>query len=609
MEYSDTYYCRWSYDEFRLREPHVKTDGLWKSGNWYYIKCDDISLKPIEETELSLSEYFAGFIKIAGAPVKLTECPPGDAVRISNRSHEDVAKLQGAPLTTSEFNQQFAMMLPLDFPTTTVSLQNRNWLVSTDRNLTVNERKLVTDLLTEKSILVDKEIIFQQYDFPKKPKTTQSSNLMIHSSKFFQKNISFDLQKKWEQDEQIWIDDSPKLWTNPQSFTQKKITKTRCLINLSFEATHDIRNYIMLFEEVIIVAPLDKYQSFVLEKLGVTEIELIKLVEIGKIIFVYPYSLENYRFPLIEKIVDVNPNAVILTRELAIQTVIDSRKRNPFLYPSLSISERQSILSAFIQFATDAKENQQKMLFESLSKELIRNWSGMESFLAVRGAMGTNATGSGLLLAEIIRGLKGKDYRFELTVAAEPVEWAGALNATVCPIGSQGEQHNVSQLAYMLSGNRVDNKIDLLCQPNLATEGILTMANYVPAVELAKDFKGGDIQRFYQLVKNISTHHRPEEIDDIVENFNKSVKQYESRNSKVEFWDIKGLLLDGVTMLGETTIPTIVWRIAGDLLIRQAEKNSSFGYALDKLKAVAHNTTPDAILVSRLKSNVRKLID
>ncbi len=608
MENYDRYYCRWSYDEFRLREPHIKTDGLWQAGDWYYIKCEDLSDKPLEETDMSLEEYFDYAIKTAGAPVKLVEKVPEGAVRVDERSLEEVAALHGSPLNASEFNQQLAVLLPPEFPMFSVSFQGNHWLVRTSRTLTANEKKLFKDLLIKKGILVNETVVFTLFSPQQAKKEPSSSNLIIIPSKFFQKDISSTLRKKWEFDEQLWVDNYIQLWTSPKDFKNEKTNKSSCLVDVSCQANFALRNYVVLFEEVFLIAPLHVYQDSVFSTLEVTEKELIQLAGMKKIKLVFPHSLERYNLSLLEQLTDENPDSVILTRELALKTMIDSRQRNPLLYAPLSISERQTILSVLIRIADQAEEEVTRKFFTALSKELIRIWSNMEHLLAVRGSMAIPGTGSGILFGEILKTLTGKNYVLELIDAAMPVEWAGALNATVCPNGPEGRQHNTAQLAYMLSGIRPDNKIDLFCKPNLATEGILTIAKHVPVVELARDFKSGDIQRFHRLVKNISNHHPPAEMEVIIEHFNNEVRQYDHRSRNLQVWDIKGLILEGVNSLAGFFIPSVIWNLFAALLLNQAEKHPSFGYVLDKLKASVYHTTPDAVLVSRMVSKARNHI-
>ncbi|MCM3222921.1 hypothetical protein M3644_24480 [Bacillus cereus] len=137
------FYSRWSYDEFRIKQPHVETDGLWEKDNFYFIKCKDSSINPLNDMELTLEEHFDQKIKALGAPVRLVEVVPEDAIRVKDRSLHEIVQLTGFPLNQNQFDTQLSILLPSNFPTYKFYFQQGvGWCLEVERKLTSEEKQI-----------------------------------------------------------------------------------------------------------------------------------------------------------------------------------------------------------------------------------------------------------------------------------------------------------------------------------------------------------------------------------------------------------------------------------------------------------------------------------
>ncbi|MBL3848402.1 hypothetical protein PDJ85_22320 [Bacillus cereus group sp. TH260-2LC] len=613
------FYSRWSYDEFRIKQPHVKTDGLWEKDNFYFIKCKDSTIKPLNDIELTLEEHFNKKIKAAGAPVRLVEVVPEGAIRVQDRSLEEIVQLTGVPLNQNQFDTQLSILLPSDFPTYKFYFQQGvGWCLEVERKLTSEEKQIFhssLQTLQGYSNTSNLKIIEKKIDESTIQKGKSNEKLEILSLRSFQLNSTSRLKKLWELDEELWIDHRMPVLTKDEISEENLPTKwnhmkSSCLIDTSVFEAHDIRNYLTMYQNIILVSPLNFAHEKVLSSLGVSQSELIELVKLGRIKIIFPHSIERYNLRFLEELSDTEPSNLMFSRQLALRTIMDTKKRNPLLYPALEISEKQQLLASFLYLADRVNDSKTESWIKAMSQELSRIWLNADVMIATRGAMGTAPMGFATIIAAIIKSQTGKDYTFELLTSSMAVEWAGAMNSTICPIGEQSNRKNSEILANIYSGVSQDWQMNFMSSPNIATEGILTIAKDVPVLELAQSFSGADIERFQSMIQSITQHHQPEEMNQVIAAFNQSVKAFERKKNRTETWDIKGVIVEGTTTLAGLTLPLagLLLNGIGKGLEHVGGKSTRVGEFLDKAQASIHRTTPEAILVSRMKGQVKDLL-
>jgi hypothetical protein len=384
--------------------------------------------------------------------------------------------------------------------------------------------------------------------------------------------------------------------------------KSTCLVDTSVLAPVDIRNYLSMFQTVLLVAPLAHVHSKCMQTLGVTEDELLALVQMGRVKVLFPQNVTRYQTRFVEKLVDANSDNVMLSRQIALRTVVDTRLRNPLLYPTLPISDRQGVLRALYHLAKSVDMPNVQQLLNSLLIELTRIWSSSEIFLGERGAMGTLGVGYAPLLSSMIKVTTEKDLSFEIMTSSQSVEWAGAFNATLCPTGDEDHVSNTAKVATLYSGIQRKRNVEFVERVNVALEGVLTIGRFVPAIEFAETFQGPDIDRFRRIIQALTTQHQDsQDLGEAVIRFNESVRAFEHRRDRLNTWDIKGLLLDAAVTNAGVNVPFSGFFVGLLTMAISAvgKRHGALSEAVDKITASMTGADPGAILVSRMRQRVK----
>lgn len=604
-------YAIYSYERLRLLQPHIKTTGIYRVGDKYTIHCENPDLLAIEGNGTSVKEVFNYVIRVAGCPVTISNIIPDNATRINERSYNEIINLKGTPFNIFDLNKQLSLLLPSEFPMFWLDFNNNNQVldVKIKRKLSKEEQirfeHSVNKLISDNAKI---NYIFEQ-SLNVAAKESNHDPLSISVSRFSNQSFSKDLMEKWELDEQIWSDNKEILFTNRENsktqFNQRE-EKASCLINGQMATADNIRNYLTLFDELQIILPIESMYLDFITALGVTEEELIKLIELGKVKLILPQSIFRYKTDLLEKAVAIDPSSIVLSRELACKTITDLKTRNPLLFVPNNLEEKQAILQELLDLAS--KRHDEGFWLNSLVKDLSNSWSSMHELLSVRGALGTFNVGLGPFISSMINNISGKDYFLEIMQASNSIEWAAATGAVLCPTGPLAL--NEQNLAFLYSGVKQDWKLEIETTPNIATGKILTLAHHVPVIDLAQTFTGSEVRRFRALIGDLTHNKTAQEIDVIVSNFNESVKQYERNKRRLDSWDVKGVGLDLTQEIANTAIPFsgFITKQIGRLIEKNGERYESIGKVVDKVQAKLSRTSPNIVLVSRMRDKVKDLL-
>ncbi|MBH0163991.1 hypothetical protein IHV12_03645 [Fictibacillus sp. 7GRE50] len=604
-------YAKHSYEKLRILQPHVKTKGLYVEKGYYFILCENKDVKGLGKTNQTVSEMFDGEIRTLGCPVKLVDEIPADAVLINHRTDDEVIALAGNPLTVFELNKQLALLIPNNFPKIWIEYNNEtgNTDVFLERMPSPQEEEVLKDKINFITAVIspikfnlDAEV---EKRFPSKLHDPLSITVSNHASNSFSKT----LLDKWEEDEQLWSDNKHTLFKDIRSNEVKENSKnSTCLINGQFAEAHNIRNYLTLFDELQIVIPIESSWEEFIKSLDVTETDLLKLLELNKVKLIFPHSIQRYKKSLLEYAVSINPANLILSRELAHKTVLDLKQRNPLVFLPTSIDEKQEILSAMYYLATELANPLEQKWMQQLTDELSNTWCSMYELLGIRGAMGTFNVGLGPIINSTLKSFTGKDYFIEIMQASNSIEWAAANNAVLCPVGPLAR--NEEQLAYLYSGVRRGWNLEIETSPNIATDAILTIAQYVPVVELAQTFTSTEIQRFRQLIVDVTHNKSSEEINAVIQDFNENVKKFEKNRNRIDTWDVKGVTLDTSLEVANSAIPFagFVTKQIGRILQHKGANHKKIGEIVDRVHSKVYSTSPNVILVSRMRDKVKDLL-
>ncbi|WP_188453384.1 hypothetical protein [Virgibacillus oceani] len=274
-------YARYSYERLQLQQPHLKTDGIYKKGYEYYIKCKNLNVEPLNEPESSIVEVFNKQIKILGCKITLVTNLPDGAINLDNRTMEEVLQLSGNPFNVIDFNKQLSLLLPKTFPRLWLSFNHgpQGWDVEVEKDLNQSELEVLKDKV---SLLCGYKAEINCYlasNIEEKFKRKHQDPLSLTVSKHSTFNYSKALMEKWEEDEQLWSDNKRDLYLSGQAngWEFDKPQDSSCLINGKFGEAHNIRNYLTLFNEIQIVVPIESSYEKLLHSLDITEDELVKL--------------------------------------------------------------------------------------------------------------------------------------------------------------------------------------------------------------------------------------------------------------------------------------------------------------------------------------------
>lgn len=192
--------------------------------------------------------------------------------------------------------------------------------------------------------------------------------------------------------------------------------------------------------------------------------------------------------------------------------------------------------------------------------------------------------------------------------ASNSIEWAAANNAVLCPVGPLAR--NEERLAYLYSGVREGWNLEIETSPNIATDAILTIAQYVPVIELAQTFTSTEIKRFRQLIVDVTHNKSSEEINAAIQDFNENVKRFERNRNRIDTWDVKGVTLDTGLEVANSAIPFMgfVTKQIGRILKHKGANHKKIGEIVDRVQSKVYRTSPNVILVSKMRDKVKDLL-
>ncbi|MEW5762506.1 MAG: hypothetical protein AB1776_04830 [Bacillota bacterium] len=553
--------------------------------------------------------------KVIAVPVKLVDRAPEGAEEVALRSLEERIRMSGEPRTKRQLFADLALELPSGFPPFDLRDGPEGIILEVTRELTGEEvehlnraivRLGITFPITVEVVpeLSRKEITFR---YPE-----GQGDIDLIPSRCLSSKYSPRLRRLWEEDEEFWVEHrfallgtgvTDKLTFFPTGWEERQ---SRCLVDASVFPPHNIRNYLSLYRQVAITAPLAGQEEHVLRALGVTQNELRELVDLGRVKLLFPQSIDRYPLRLLELVAEARPGSLLFSRRIAALTVCDTRLRFPLLYPPLELPERRALLHELWKLHSNTRDEWMATFLRTLIGELSRIWSYAEAMLHTRGALATGALGLGPIIAETLYNQGGPDLRVELYASAYPVEWAGAVQANVIPVSLENYSLDVfyQLLANCYSGVPREWNARQYVPENFVVERILAIGQDVPVVDFARSFGGGDVDRFRDLVNRISHESaNPEGVAEVIEKFNSAVRAYERRSMRLREWDLKGLLLD----VGGACVPFGGW-IGGQLLKaieRSRAKYAALGAVLDRLTALMYRERPETILVARMRRNLK----
>lgn len=594
----------WAFRKFQFEFPDIEAE-LYQLDWECFIWVKNCTPDRLAE----LAKHFRDKIKPVGTPVAVTDAAPSRNLLVpSNDNPASDFWLDGMPLNVGEVSRLLAFAMPhmpmggLDFRHDADS-----WIFRSKGELTEQEKNQV--IAAHDRLGLTGQIQFEVTPPPPggAERIKREHDLDLTPAAYL-RGDGTGVKRLVERDEDGWRDYISKRAEMVGSPVRSNQVQERfgCLFDLS--GTGDIRlsELLTLYDRIDIMP--NRHEPSWPEKLGISTSQLQELVSLGRVRLILPFSTERYQRPeLLDAVVEADPAALILSRQLAIRTIEHGMVKQPLLYAPLTTRQRIALLSALGRIP--AGENWQ--VFLKLYSDIFQRQHYHYMF---RGALAAAGCGVGAYLGEMFRELKGVDARIELSTTGAAIEWATALGSTFIPrnFGGFDESPNAHIIASFLNRAPIQQRHIQPFANRMRTvvNGLLTVSD-APAMEVARNFGSAQVYRFREVATKLMTNATSqEELQAAVDHLNEDVRKFDRKSAIVRNYKIDYILSGGVGMAVDTAIDTVAFTgvsLGARWLFEHAKKwvPQKFKGPLDELMpiliACATCTSTDAVVVSRSK--------
>ncbi len=242
----------------------------------------------------------------------------------------------------------------------------------------------------------------------------------------------------------FWFEHAEDIYTG--KMTRKDIYfyrdgSLKCFLDFSVFDNIDLRNILLLYDNIYIALPIENYLAHFLEKQNMTISELIELVDMGKVILVLPNLETRYDKDLLLEAYKCNPSAVVSRRGLNVllathltETKHQYEKRFPGIYEVSSEIFMRGI-------------EQESLNLQNMAHTLawpITAAANSFSFLNQNGPMAVSNFGINTVINENIKSIDVQDkISFEFTMNSLSTHIATALQSTYFPFRQIGNDDKV----------------------------------------------------------------------------------------------------------------------------------------------------------------------
>lgn len=608
---ADDFFSRYAYESLILQQPHILFQGLWSDGNHFYIVCPELFNDIRTKDNEPISDWFDNKCRPITCPIKLISEKNIKHIRVPDRTAMELAQQHGEPKTISDLYRELTLLLPKDFPLVSIDTGPKYFVANIHRKLTEDEKSILhitcADIKLWSSAVISTKIIESQANvIERKKQIVSPDTLSLHPSKLFNTSFPKLLVEAVEEDEDFWVDNRIGVLTSqiakndsflPKAFSSKT---SACFIDAAAFPTKNIRTYLPIYQRIIIGMPLQGNLQDTLNSLSISEGEIIELATRNRVQFIAPQSIQRYPCRFMNLLLEANSNSILFSRRLASATVIQTRNKLPILYPPFNNVEKYELLRLF----SSIDDPRFRPIANVICNKIGSIWVGMEQNLSARGAMGTGSHGIGRLLGDLLYQFSGNDNRIELYSCGASVEWANALHATYSPIEVDGYSEFIAAqwCASLFSGVN-SSAVSPIEKLDSFIQGLLTLNNDAPVLEIDNIFTHSDIDRLGKLLNGITPDDDKEVI---LRSMNEKVQRFESNQNRLERLDIFGLggVAAATAATGNPYIPFGVWLM--QYVLKNADPSRDIGgKAIDWLRAANSFTSSESVLISRLRSKVK----
>ena len=263
------------------------------------------------------------------------------------------------------------------------------------------------------------------------------------------------------QDEDFWFDNIGDISSNRfpiERFPGMRDNVFRCYFDLTLGEEHiNLRQALLLYDEVWCSPPFAHSQGTFLESQGLTEADLLTMVDAGRLKFVTTQPEERLDISFLEAVFEHSVEAILGRRTTAALLVADiaqtaelSLLNDPSLFPALGQ------LAELLAPETGVEPDD---LLRSFLWPLMGRRSSLQGLL-YRGSKGGPALSLAKVIADRIKAEVGVDIELEALVLSEAVHIGHTLNATILgPLNEPAPYHLLkSAIGRHLNSHRAFNR-------------------------------------------------------------------------------------------------------------------------------------------------------
>lgn len=419
------------------------------------------------------------------------------------------------------------------------------------------------------------------------------------------------------QDSEFWFDQMEQIYSGEigkESLRFFDADSTKCYLNFSVWENENInlRNQILLYDKIYLSFPLGSHIDKVLQQQNLTLTDLEKMAERGKLVVFLPNTEDNYDKQALERLYHANKNSVVSKRginALLAMHFCDLEKRYLSLWEG-----HEEVLHELCKAGMKSEDAKIRAMIKGLMWPMQAK---TESFDVFNSYSPMKVAGIGV--NRLFRGFLGdseaaKNADFELTVNADSIHIATALQATYFPFLMKLNEQEYSDLAVAELLGSILNFYQYPgdIQQDSIREYSKVLENEQLAVSLLDSDNRVEIRQFLDYAEQYKT---PETLKNILNHLaempqpERQKKVAEYSNLMAELGNQKGIskdsilnyVLTGVGFLpGVGTAASIVGlilQLVEDLKLREkwsfhriAKQNSNVNeevYLLDKLSRIA----------------------
>ncbi|MFV8808873.1 hypothetical protein ACNSPD_02145, partial [Yersinia enterocolitica] len=445
-----------------------------------------------------------------------------------------------------------------------------------------------------------------------KNKMNTQVNLTLVAGRYLKNNQPKEILEKYEEDQDFWVEKRVNVFSDI-NFTRDeclsdsfKNSQNRCFVDASVFPRNNIREYISLYDTVIIALPLidtSNTNNFH-DIFKINRIELLELVRRGRIKFVAFQNLQRYDSTFLADVLSVDPECVLFSRRLAAASLLGIREKTGFFGFSFDSNTQYKILKE----CYNSKSNSLKILAESLSK----NIAFLEHGINQRGALGVSQFCGAGFAAQIYKS-RGRDYDIELTSSAMSLEFSMGLGAHHFPFEhvDYSEVNACKILNGIYSGVKQSQNELREVEINTLLSNILTINNDMNVLEL-DDILSKYNRRMIPGILKEYANLTPEELSFKIYSLNKDIKAIEQRKKNLSVLDLSGLapvvvgaVMEYKGLSGAGYIAFLPWVFK---LLKATCNNSDIfnNKILSDLESLTLNAPRNTVLVHKIRKNLSK---